>query len=199
MKRFFNKACLPLMGLFVLLFVITGGAQAQDQGVASSEVKDPLKRKSSNPAMKTTQQEGLHALDFLIGGQWKGTFEAPSGEQVTLARTYEWSFDERLIIGKSFAYREGRPIQTRQTIFAWDDRAKQIIFWDFMEAGGYGEGFVEVREEDIYMEARIVGSDHPNWRLVLIQEDDQHQTIRVEIPEQGEWVDAGTFRYARLE
>jgi len=152
---------------------------------------DPL----TDPAMPSSSS--LQPLAFLVGGRWAGTFEAPDGTARRLVRTYEWSFGRRLLVGKSFRIENEGVVQTRETIFAWSDEAGRIVFWDFIDAGGYGEGFVDVRGDALYMEARILGSEHPDWRLLLTHEHEDRHTIRVEVPGPEGWVDAGAFTYVR--
>ncbi len=42
-----------------------------------------------------------------VGGQWVTTFKTPKGEEIRTIRSYEWSFDGRVMFGRSLA-REGR-------------------------------------------------------------------------------------------
>ncbi len=41
-------------------------------------------------------------LAHWVGGQWVTTFKTPKGEEVRTIRSYEWSFDRRVLIGRSF-------------------------------------------------------------------------------------------------
>lgn len=63
-----------------------------------------------------------------------------------------------MIRGQSFRHKGETRVQSRETYFAWSDEQKRIIFWDFLDSGGYGQGTVEARNDTLYMEATIVAA-----------------------------------------
>lgn len=139
----------------------------------------------------------LAPLAHWVGGRWVGTFEA-GGRKVTLTRLYAWSFDRRLIIGKSLGERDGKTVQSRETVFFWNPETKRVEFIDFLDAsGGYGHGWLESRDGQIYMDVKVIGNaGHPSWRAWIKEATDQ-QVIRVEALREGKWVDFGTSAYQR--
>jgi hypothetical protein len=142
-----------------------------------------------------TPPSPLAPIAHWVGGQWVGLLQSPSGKSVTLIRTYEWSFDKRLVIGRSFGEVDGQRRQSRETVYAWNPDTKRIEFTDFIDNGGWGAGFVEPRDGKLYMEARVVGNPgHPSWRA-WIEENGDKQVIRVEAQKDGQWVPFGTFPY----
>lgn len=140
----------------------------------------------------------LAPLAHWVGGEWRGSIDAPGGRRVTLVRTYEWSFDRRLLIGRSFGEVEGRRRQSRETVYFWNPETRRIEFHDFLDqAGGYGAGTLEVRDGVIHMDVKIVGNPgHPPWRAQIREQGDE-QTIQVEALKDGQWAPFGTFPYKR--
>jgi hypothetical protein len=162
--------------VLALLIAATGAAHAQAPAPASP----------------------LAPLAQWVGGKWVGSLDAGNGRKLTLTRSYEWSFDKRLLIGKSFGELEGKRFQTRETVYYWNGAAKRIEFTDFIDQGGYGTGFIETRDGELYMEAKIVGNDkHAPWRA-WIKQDAENQVIRIETERDGKWADFGTYPYKRM-
>jgi hypothetical protein len=139
----------------------------------------------------------LATLAHWVGGRWVGTFEA-GGRKFTVTRTYDWSFDRRVLLGKSFGERDGKPYQTRETVYYWNADARRIEFIDFIDNGGYGLGWLEPRDGQLYMDVKVIGNaGHPSWRAWM-KEDRNTRVIRVEALRDGKWVDFGTFPYQRM-
>ncbi len=139
----------------------------------------------------------LAPIAHWVGGRWEGTFEA-GGRKFTLVRTYEQSFDGRLIVGRSFAERDGRLVQLRETPYYWNPETKRIEFVDFLDNGGFGAGVLEARGGELRMDVNVVGNPgHPSWRATVRGDADAH-VIRVEALRDGRWVDFGTFAYRRV-
>jgi hypothetical protein len=137
-------------------------------------------------------------LAHWVGGQWVTTYRTANGEEVRTIRSYEWSFDRRVLIGRSFGERAGKRVQTRYTLFLWNAETKRIEFTDVIDQGGFGAGFVEVRDGALYMEARIVGNDkHPHWRAWITREADGSESFRIEAESKGAWTPFGTWVYRR--
>lgn len=134
-------------------------------------------------------------LAHWVGGEWVGSLQIGSGKKMTLIRTYEWSFDKRLIIGRSFGEVDGKRRQSRETLYYWNADTKRIAFTDFIDQGGFGAGTLEPRDGKLYMEATVVGNaQHPSWRA-WITETGQQQVIHVEAMKNGQWVDFGSYPY----
>lgn len=140
----------------------------------------------------------LALLAHWVGGQWVATFKTPKGDEVRTIRSYEWSFDHRVLIGRSFGERGSQRVQTRYTLFLRNPESKRIEFTDVIDQGGYGAGFVEARDDAIYMEARIVGNDkHPHERAWITREADGRESFRIEAEQKGAWAPFGTWVYRR--
>ena len=138
----------------------------------------------------------LDPIAHWVGGRWVGTFEA-GGRKFTLIRTYEWAFDGRVILGKSFAERDGTLVQQRETPFYWNPETRRIEFVDVLDNGGFGAGWLDRRDGQLYMDVRIVGNPkHPSWRG-WVRESPDAQVIRIEAQQGGTWVDFGTYAYRR--
>jgi hypothetical protein len=185
-------------------------AAVNGDGPASGQRRTPEMRRAlqalllfvlgaaASAAAQEAKPEPLAPLAHWVGGQWVNTVKAASGEEVRVVRSYEWSLDRRVLIGRSFGERGGRRVQTRHTLFLWNPEARRIEFTDAMAEGGFGTGFVEVRDGGIYMEARITGNDrHPNWRAWVTSEADGAESFRIEAERQGEWAPFGTWTYRR--
>lgn len=148
------------------------------------------------PAAAPAPLPALAPIAHWAGGRWVGTFEA-GGRRFTLTRTYAWSFDGRMLIGKSFGERDGKPVQSRETVYYWNPETRRIEFMDFIDGGGYGLGWLEARDGQIYMDVKVVGNAaHPSWRAWIKEEKDS-QVIRVEALRDGKWADFGTYPYRR--
>lgn len=142
----------------------------------------------------------LDALAHWVGGRWRGEFDAGNGRKFVVWRTYEWAFERRVLIGRSFGEREGKLVQTRHTVYWWNPEARRIEFTDFIDGGGYGLGFVEPRAGGLYMDAKIVGNDkHPAWRAWIVDEGRDAHTIRVEAERDGKWIEFGRYPYRRVD
>jgi len=140
----------------------------------------------------------LEPIAHWVGGEWVATVEAAPGRQIKLIRRYEWSFDRRLIVGRSYGEApDGRRRQTRETVFAWNADTKRIEFTDHIDLGGHGLGYIEPRDGGLYMEARIVGSPHPPWRA-WVNETGDDQALRAEGLRDGRWETYGNFAYKRV-
>lgn len=143
-------------------------------------------------------QNPLEPLDFLTGGVWVGEYDLPNGETIQQERTYEWSLNKKLIIGKTIRVSDDSRKQTRKVVFTWNADKQVIEFWDFIDTGGYGIGIVKATGQDtLYMEAEIIGSKHIDWRADFINKDGKKFVSKVQVPQEGEWVDAGTFVFYR--
>lgn len=137
-------------------------------------------------------------LAHWVGGQWVNTIKTKEGEEVRVIRAYEWSFDRRVLVGRSFGERAGKRVQTRHTLYLWNPETKRIEFTDVLDQGGFGAGFVEVRDGQVYMEARIVGNDtHPHWRAWVTRGADGAEAFRIEAEQNGAWAPFGTWVYRR--
>jgi hypothetical protein len=149
-------------------------------------------------AAQEAKPDPLAPLAHWVGGQWVSTVKASGGEEVRIVRVYEWSLDRRVLVGRSFGERGGRRVQTRHTLFLWNPQSNRIEFTDAMAEGGFGAGFVELRDGGVYMEARIVGNDrHPNWRAWVTPAADGAESFRIEAERNGEWAPFGTWTYRR--
>lgn len=138
----------------------------------------------------------LKPLAHWVGGRWVGEFES-GGRRFTLVRTYNWSFDGRMLIGKSFGERDGKLVQSRETVFFWNPETKRVEFSDHIDSGGVGLGWLELRDGQIYMDVKVAGNAaHPSWRA-WIREDSDSQVIKVEALRDGKWTDFGTYPYRR--
>lgn len=142
----------------------------------------------------------LEPIAHWVGGEWVTTIEPAPGRQIKLIRRYEWSFDRRLLIGRSLAETsDGRRRQTRETVFSWNADTRRIEFADHHDTGGHGLGWIEARNGGFYMEApRIVGGGaHPTWRAWVKEAGDEQQ-LRVEAWVDGAWKEYGNFLYKRV-
>jgi hypothetical protein len=158
----------------LLLLVLAGGAGAQ------------------------TAAEPFAPIAHWVGGEWVATVKAPSGAEIRIIRSYEWSFDKRVLIGRSFGESEGKRRQTRMTVYLWNPDSKKIDFTDVIDNGGFGLGSVEERDGRIYLEARIVGNDkHPAWRAWVTRNGDGSESFEIEAEQQGKWGPFGTWVYRR--
>jgi hypothetical protein len=151
---------------------------------------------SAPAAAAVTPSPALAPLAHWAGGRWVGTFET-GGKRFTLTRSYAWSFDGRVLVGKSFGERDGKQVQSRETVYYWNPETHRIELTDYIDTGGYGLGWLEPRDGQIYMDVKIVGNpSHPAWRA-WIKDDKETQVIRVEALRDGKWVDFGTYPYRR--
>ena len=140
----------------------------------------------------------LAPLAHWVGGQWVSTVKSASGEEGRIIRSYEWSFDRRVLVGRSFGERGGKRVQTHYTLYVWNPESQRIEFTDVIDQGGFGVGFVEPRDGKIYLEARIVGNDkHPHWRAWVTREADDAESFRIEAEQKGAWAPFGTWVYRR--
>lgn len=140
----------------------------------------------------------LAPLAHWVGGEWVTTFKLPNGAEIKAIRVYEWGFDGRVLIGRSFGESNGKRRQTRYTLYVWNPDSKRIEFTDVLDDAGYGRGFIEPRDGKLYMEAKTVGNDkHPPWRAWATRGDDGSETFRIEAEQQAAWKDYGTFVYRR--
>jgi hypothetical protein len=151
---------------------------------------------ATQPAEAPLPVPQLAPLAHWIGGCWVGTFEA-GGRKFTLTRTYAWSFDRRMLVGKSFGERDGKPFRTRETVYYWNAETVRIEFTDFIDSDGYGHGRIAPRDGELYMDVKVIGNPgHPSWRAWM-KEGPDSQVIRVEALRDGKWVDFGTYPYKR--
>jgi len=148
-------------------------------------------------AVAQAPENPLTLLASWVGGRWVGEFDAGDGRKFKAIRAYQWSFDQRLLIGRSFGEFGGKSVQTRETVFFWNPATKRIEFTDFIDQGGFGAGFLERRDGRIYMEAEVVGNAaHPSWRAWMDEAPDS-QVLRVEAVKDGKWSSFGTYPYQR--
>jgi len=149
-------------------------------------------------ARAQTAAEAFAPLAHWVGGQWVATIKSPNGDELRLIRSYEWSFDKRVLIGRSYGERAGKRVQSRLTIFLWNPETKRVEFTDVLDQGGFGQGFVDVRDGGLYMQARIVGNDgHPHWRAWVSRAADGAESFRIEAEQKGAWAPFGTWVYRR--
>jgi hypothetical protein len=156
----------------------------------------PLAAPAQTPA--TAPPQPLAPLAHWVGGEWVGQFELAGGRKLTLVRTYQWSFDQRLLVGRSFGEADGQRRQSRETFFFWNPGTRRIEFHDFLDqGGGFGAGVVELRDGAIHMNVKIVGNPgHPDWRARITETGDD-QLIEVEAQKDGQWAPFGRFAYKR--
>jgi hypothetical protein len=147
---------------------------------------------------QTPAADALAPLAHWVGGEWVATVKAPNGDEVRIIRSYEWSLDRRVLIGRSYGERAGKRVQTRYVLFLWNPEAKRIEFTDVIDQGGFGQGWIEARDGGFYMEARIVGNEgHPHWRAWVSREADGAESFRIEAEQRGAWAPFGTWVYRR--
>lgn len=155
------------------------------------------------PPFAAAQQPGTAGdpwapLAHWVGGQWVATIKAPNGEEIRLIRSYEWSFDRRVLIGRSYGERAGKRMQTRFTLYVFNPENRRVEFTDVIDQGGFGRGFVEMRDGRLYLQAQIVGNErHPAWRAWVTTEADGTESFRIDAESKDEWAPFGTWVYRR--
>lgn len=136
----------------------------------------------------------LALLEHWVGGRRVGEVEA-GGRKFIWVRTYEWTFDRRMVVGRSFALRDGKLMQSRETPYFRNVSTKRVEFHDFIDNDGQGAGGMERRDGQLYMEARIVGNPkHPPWRAWIRKEPAAH-VIRMKADNSGKQIDFGICPY----
>lgn len=156
------------------------------------------------PALAFAQappESPLARLASWVGGDWVAQVDLPDGRKFKVVRRYEWGFEGRLLIGRSFGEVGGQRRQSRETIYFWNAAAQRVEFHDYLDKGGaHGTGRIDWRDGVLHMEADIVGAPatggHPPWRATMQETPDQ-QVIHVEALADGRWSDYGRFTYRR--
>lgn len=147
----------------------------------------------------TAPFQPLQPLAHWVGGEWVGEFDGPGGRKLKVVRSYQWSFDNRLLVGRSWNETDGRRVQSRETVYYWNPESRRIEFHDHLDqAGGHGHGYIELRDGQIYMNVHVVGSRvHPDWRA-WIKESGDDQEIRVDTLRDDKWGTLGTYKYRHV-
>jgi hypothetical protein len=147
----------------------------------------------------SSPQTALAVLAPLIGADWRAAL--PTG-QLTDTQHFEWMYDHMFIRSPHHVdTADGKTVYTGETVYGWDARAHQIVWWYWNETGGYLTGTLTPNpDSSLFLE----GENHgPADQL-----DRTRQTIRIandswtmESSEQkaGHWTPAVTRTFQKVK
>ena len=87
-------------------------------------------------------REPLRPLQFLVGSCWTGTF--PDGK-ATDTHCFESLFDGQFVRDRH-RVRGGSTPYAGETIYAWDQRQKRIVYTYWASDGGFSTGYADPSE-----------------------------------------------------
>jgi hypothetical protein len=80
----------------------------------------------------------------LVGREWVAEFP---GNDVTDTQRFEWALGARFLRNTHQVRAGGKVVYEGETIYAWDQRAKRIVWWYWNSTGGYVTGTMAIRED----------------------------------------------------
>lgn len=99
--------------------------------------------------------EPLRPLVGLVGHPWVATF--PNGK-LTDTQDWSWAYGGKFLRSThEVRDADGRVVYGGETIYAWDARASQLVWWYFNATGGFVEGTLQPDGAGRYL---IEGDNH---------------------------------------
>ncbi|HVR42361.1 MAG TPA: hypothetical protein VMS56_02850 [Thermoanaerobaculia bacterium] len=97
-------------------------------------------------------REELAPLAPLVGSRWVGTFP---GGKLTDEQRFEWVFGGRFLRNTHQVKNEaGEVVYEGETIYAWDETDRQIVWWYWNATGGFITGTLK-REGDAWIASGV--------------------------------------------
>jgi len=90
-------------------------------------------------------QQGTQPLAIfapLIGRDWVAPF---SDNNVTDTQRFEWVFGDKFVRNVHHVRAGKQVVYEGETLYAWDERAKRIVWWYWNTTGGFVTGTVTVK------------------------------------------------------
>jgi hypothetical protein len=175
-------------GMLMLRRWISSGIAA----VALIAVAGPARAQSPAPS---PDLGNFKPMAFLVGSCWKGTF--PDGKS-TDEHCYEWLWGGKFIRDRHVV-KSSRPDYEGETVFAWDDTKKQIVFWYFTNQGFYTTGTMEPRDEGLVVPETVVAEKTSERKTVIRPNGPDSYTVRSEAKEPTGWKELWTMELKRLK
>ena len=99
--------------------------------------------------------EPLRPLAALVGPTWVAKF--PNGK-LTDTQTWTWAYGGKFLRSiHEVRDAQGKVVYGGETIYAWDARASQLVWWYFNATGGFVEGTLVPDGEASYL---VEGENH---------------------------------------
>ena len=146
------------------------------------------------PAQSTTP-EHYQPLAFLVGSCWTGTF--PNGK-ATDEKCFEWVFDRKFIRERHIVRGQPDPY-AGETLFAWDPKAKRVVFTYWNSLGGVSTGSAEYGTEGIvFPERHVTDSGVREMKAVWKQLGPDRYSVWQGEKAGGQWKTLWTMEFRRL-
>lgn len=118
----------------------------------------------------TSPKAALAVLAPLAGADWRA---ALPGGQLTDTQHFEWMYSEMFVRSTHHVdSADGKSVYKGETVYGWDARAHQIVWWYWNETGGYLTGTMKANADGSLL---LEGDNHgPADQL-----DRTRQTIRI--------------------
>jgi hypothetical protein len=147
----------------------------------------------------SSPKTALAVLAPLVGGEWRAPLP---GGQLTDTQHFEWMYDQMFLRSTHHVdSADGKTVYQGETVYGWDARAHQIVWWYWNETGGYLTGTLTPNPDGSLV---LEGENHgPANQL-----DRTRQTIRLanaswtmETSQQqaGQWTPAITRTYQKVQ
>jgi hypothetical protein len=118
----------------------------------------------------SSPKTALAVLAPLVGGDWRAPLP---GGQLTDTQHFEWMYDQMFLRSTHHVdSADGKTVYKGETVYGWDARAHQIVWWYWNETGGYLTGTLTANPDGSLL---LEGENHgPANQL-----DRTRQTIRI--------------------
>lgn len=120
-------------------------------------------------AQASSPRTALAVFAPLVGADWRAPLP---GGPLTDTQHFEWMYDGLFVRNTHHVDADGKTVYKGETVYGWDARAHQIVWWYWNETGGYLTGSVTPNADGSLL---IEGENHgPADQL-----DRVRQTIRI--------------------
>ncbi len=99
----------------------------------------------------------------LVGKTWVGVF--PDGK-TTDTQIFEWVYAGKFLRNTHHVTNEGRIIYRGETIFAWDRKNEQIVWWYWNDTGGYIIGTLRTGDDKMIVEGENNGPEGQTGKVM---------------------------------
>jgi len=150
-------------------------------------------------APPSSPKEALAVLAPLVGANWRAPLP---GGQLTDTQHFEWMYDQMFIRSPHHVdTADGKTVYQGETIYGWDARAHQIVWWYWNETGGYLTGTVVPNADgSLLLEGENHGpADQLDRTRQTIRIADGSWTMETSQQQGGQWTPPVTRTYQKVK
>lgn len=138
-------------------------------------------------------------LSFLVGYCWKGTF---ADGKVTDEHCFTWVYGGKFVRDQHVVHRgEGKPDDLGESIYVWDQAAKQLQYLYIESAGGFSRGTVAADGDALVFPPTHYAQDgeEQTYRSRWQRSGEAAYEVMTEFLVKGQWTPGFTLHMQRVQ